>query len=204
MCYLSTFKPEEDVLVMKTDIFEDNMFVDADTLSDVDAEETKNLSSLVQQLNRVTSKIEKCEENLKTLKKEKQRLSMETIPELMDEMGIERLDVEGATVSLKPFVSASIPTNRRQEAYTWLRENGLDDIIKNDVVLSFNRGEDNVAGSLMGELEERGFHPESKTHIHSMTLKAFVKERVEKGLPIDLDMFGAFVARTADIKRRKS
>tara|TARA_R100000458_G_scaffold51144_3_gene51751 strand:- start:836 stop:1441 length:606 start_codon:yes stop_codon:yes gene_type:complete len=201
---LSTFKPEEDVLVMKTDIFEDNMFVDADTLSDVDAEETKNLSSLVQQLNRVTSKIEKCEENLKTLKKEKQRLSMETIPELMDEMGIERLDVEGATVSLKPFVSASIPTNRRQEAYTWLRENGLDDIIKNDVVLSFNRGEDNVAGSLMGELEERGFHPESKTHIHSMTLKAFVKERVEKGLPIDLDMFGAFVARTADIKRRKS
>ena len=204
MCYLSTFKPEEDVLVMKTDIFEDNMFVDADTLSDVDAEETKNLSSLVQQLNGVTSKIEKCEENLKTLKKEKQRLSMETIPELMDEMGIERLDVEGATVSLKPFVSASIPTNRRQEAYTWLRENGLDDIIKNDVVLSFNRGEDNVAGSLMGELEERGFHPESKTHIHSMTLKAFVKERVEKGLPIDLDMFGAFVARTADIKRRKS
>jgi|TARA_R100001129_G_C5272191_1_gene234474 hypothetical protein len=201
---LSTFKPEEDVLVMKTDIFEDNMFVDADTLSDVDAEETKNLSSLVQQLNGVTSKIEKCEENLKTLKKEKQRLSMETIPELMDEMGIERLDVEGATVSLKPFVSASIPTNRRQEAYTWLRENGLDDIIKNDVVLSFNRGEDNVAGSLMGELEERGFHPESKTHIHSMTLKAFVKERVEKGLPIDLDMFGAFVARTADIKRRKS
>tara|TARA_R100000781_G_C4072572_1_gene124963 strand:+ start:452 stop:1057 length:606 start_codon:yes stop_codon:yes gene_type:complete len=201
---LSTFKPEEDVLVMKTDIFEDNMFVDADTLSDVGAEETKNLSFLVQQLNEVISKIERCEETLKTLKKEKQRLSMETIPELMDEMGIERLDVEGATVSLKPFVSASIPTNRRQEAYTWLRENGLDDIIKNDVVLSFNRGEDNVAGSLMGELEERGFHPESKTHIHSMTLKAFVKERVEKGLPIDLDMFGAFVARTADIKRRKS
>jgi hypothetical protein len=45
-------------------------------------------------------------------------------------------------------------------------------------------------------------HPEKKTHIHSMTLKAFIKERVEKGLPIDLDLFGAFVARTADIKRR--
>ena len=33
-----------------------------------------------------------------------------------------------------------------------------------------------------------------------MTLKAFVKERVEKGLPIDLDMFGAYVARTADVE----
>ena len=80
----------------------------------------------------------------------------------------------------------------------------MDDIIKNDVILSFSRGEDNVAGSLMGELEQRGFHPESKTHIHSMTLKAFVKERVEKGLAIDLDLFGAFVARTADVKRRKT
>ena len=58
------------------------------------------------------------------------------------------------------------------------------------------------AGDLMVDLEHRGFHPESKTHIHSMTLKAFIRERVEKGLPIDLDLFGAFVARTADIKRK--
>jgi len=54
----------------------------------------------------------------------------------------------------------------------------------------------------MLDLEQKGFHPESKTHIHAMTLKAFVRERVEKGLPIDLDMFGAYVAKTADIKRK--
>ena len=35
-----------------------------------------------------------------------------------------------------------------------------------------------------------------------MTLKAFIKERVEKGQPIDLDLFGAFVAKTVDIKRK--
>jgi hypothetical protein len=34
-------------------------------------------------------------------------------------------------------------------------------------------------------------------------LKAFVKERVEQGKPIDLDMFGAFVARTAEVRRNK-
>ena len=34
-----------------------------------------------------------------------------------------------------------------------------------------------------------------------MTLKAFVKERVEKGLPIDIDLFGAYVGRTAEVKK---
>jgi len=29
-----------------------------------------------------------------------------------------------------------------------------------------------------------------------------VRERVEKGQPIDLDMFGAYVARTAEVKRK--
>ena len=52
---------------MKTDIFEENMFVDSDTLNNVNVEETKSLSSLVQQLNDVSSKITKCEENLKVL-----------------------------------------------------------------------------------------------------------------------------------------
>jgi len=35
-----------------------------------------------------------------------------------------------------------------------------------------------------------------------MTLKAFVKERFEAGKPIDLDMFGAFIANAAEIKRK--
>ena len=33
-------------------------------------------------------------------------------------------------------------------------------------------------------------------------LKAFVKERITDGKPIDLDMFGAFVNNTAQIKRK--
>ena len=166
---------------MKTDIFEDNMFVDSNTLNNVNVEETKNLSSLVQQLNDVSSKITKCEEHLKVLKKEKQRLSIETIPELMDEMGIERLDVDGATVTLKPFVSASIPSDRRQEAYTWLRENGLDDIIKNDVILSFSRGEDNVAGSLMGELEQTWFSSRKQNTRTLNDTQSFCKGESGKG-----------------------
>jgi len=184
-----------------TDFFEE-MLDAADALTEVDTGTTKSLSNLVRQVEELNKELDMAEQHLKRLKQEKHKLQTDAIPALMDEMGVDRLDVGDVSVTLKPFVSASIPQDRRAEAHQWLRDNGLDDIIKNDVILSFGRGEDDTAHSIMLDLEQRGFHPESKTHIHSMTLKAFVKERVEKGLPIDLDMFGAYVASTADIKRK--
>ena len=184
---------------MAEEIFEE-MF-DETTLDKVQEGDMKNLSSLVKDLNQITLNINEKEEELKALKLQKHKMSTEQIPAMMDEMGVQRLDVENLSVTLRPLINASIPQTRREEAFQWLRDNGLDDIIKNDVIMSFGKGEDNMAGDIMYELEKRGMHPEKKTHIHSMTLKAFIRERVEKGLPIDLDMFGAFVARTADIKR---
>ena len=198
-------KPEEDVLAMKQSetIFEEEMFADAATLDNVGADGGKQLSGLVRQLNNVNQQIEDAEIHLKALKQEKQRMAFEQIPMLMDEMGIERLDVDGVTVKLKAFVSASIPADRKQEAFNWLREHGHDDIIKNDIIVSFGRGQDNQAGDVMYDLEQKGFHPEQKEHVHSMTLKAFVKESVQEGRPIDLDLFGAFVARIAEVRRNK-
>ena len=185
----------------KETIFDEEMFADADTLNDVDADGGKKLSGLVRRYNEKQQQIEETENYLKGLKEEKQRIAFEQIPMLMDEMGIERIDVDGAIVKLKSFVSASIPADRKQEAFNWLREHGHEGIIKNEIVVSFGKGEDNVAGDGMYQLEEKGFHPEQKTHIHSMTLKGFIREQVEKGNNIDLDLFGAFVGRTAEVKR---
>ena len=185
----------------KETIFDEEMFADADTLNDVDADGGKKLSGLVRRYNEKQQQIEETENYLKGLKEEKQRIAFEQIPMLMDEMGIERIDVDGAIVKLKSFVSASIPADRKQEAFNWLREHGHEGIIENEIVVSFGKGEDNVAGDVMYQLEEKGFHPEQKTHIHSMTLKGFIREQVEKGNNIDLDLFGAFVGRTAEVKR---
>lgn len=192
-------KPEEDILV--TDIYDD-IFSEADALSNVGTKETKNLSDLVRKLRAVDSDIEKAEQALKGLKQERQKLTTELIPGVMDEMGVDRLDVDGVTVTRKLIVSASISDEKREQAFGWLRENGLDDIIKNDVVVSFGRGEDNAAKNAVGILREQGFDPDVKTHIHPMTLKAFVKERVEDGKPIDLDLFGAYVVNAAEIRRK--
>lgn len=196
---LFNHKPEEDILV--TDIFDD-IFSEAEALSSVTTSETKNLSDMVRTLRNVDRNIERIEDDLKKLKQERQKLTTELIPGMMDEMGVQRLDVDGVTVTRKLIVSASISEENREKAFGWLRDNSLDDIIKNDVVVSFGRGEDNAAKNAVGILREQGFDPEVKTHIHPMTLKAFVKERVEDGKPIDLDLFGAYVVNAAEIKRK--
>ena len=183
------------------DIFDD-MFDEGAALANVSTGTGRQLSDLVRKLRNVENQIEDAEQHLKALKAEKHTLSVENIPALMDEMGVDRLDVDGVTVTRKMMVHASIPVDRREEAFAWLRSEGLDDIIKNDVTLSFGKGEDNVAGDVVGLLRDRGFDPDTKTHIHPSTLKAFVKERVTDGKPIDLDMFGAFIANAAEIKRK--
>ena len=190
--------PEEETLM---DIFED-LIDEGDKFARVDTGTGKQLSDLVRKLRSVEQEIEDAELNLKALKAEKHRLSVENIPGLMDEMGVARLDVDGVSVSRKMIVHASIPQDRKEEAFAWLRENGLDDIIKNDVTCSFGKGEDNVAGDVVGILQEKGFDPKTKTHVHPSTLKAFVKERIVDGKPIDLDMFGAFIANAAEIRRK--
>ena len=184
-----------------SDIFED-IFDEADAVSRIDTGTGKQLSQLVRNLRTVEQDIEDAETHLKTLKQEKHKLSVENIPALMDEMGVERLDVDGMTVERRMIVAASIPVANKDQAFEWLRSNGLDDIIKNDVTCSFGKGEDNVAGDVIGILRDKGFDPKTKTHVHPSTLKAFVRERIVDGKPIDLDLFGAFISNTAVIKRK--
>ena len=156
------------------EIFED-YFDEGDALSQVDTGTGKQLSDLVRKLRDIENQIEDAEQHLKAVKLEKHKLSTENIPALMDEMGMDRVDVDGLTVSRKMIVHASIPSERKEEAFAWLRENGL---------------------------HEKGFDPRTKTHVHPSTLKAFVKERVTDGRPIDLDMFGAYINNAAEIRRK--
>ena len=79
------------------DIFEDR-FDESAALSSVDTGTGKQLSQLVRNLRNIEQQIEDAESHMKALKQEKHKLSVENIPALMDEMGLERIDVDGLTV----------------------------------------------------------------------------------------------------------
>ena len=146
--------------------------------------------------------------NLENLLKEKKRellkLTDEDLPSMLQEIGLSEFKLEdGSQVTIKPTYGASIKVEERPQAYEWLRENGYDDIIKNTVTCAFGRGEDDNASAFTALAEKEGFIPSQKEEIHSSTLRAFIKERVENGDEFPSELFGAYVGQRAVIKRSK-
>jgi len=168
---------------------------------------TGNLQTLadqVEKLNSLQQRIELQEDNLKNTKKEFDHLSGEVIPTMMAEMGLSHLKLmDGSSVDVKPNYSASISIANREKAFTWLRENGLGDIIKNEISVSFGRNEDNKAADYAVLAEERGFQPTQKLKVEPMTLKALVRERLEAGKSMPTEIFNVFVGNKTTIKRNK-
>ena len=55
---------------------------------------------------------------------------------------------DGSNVEIKPFYTGTISKEKQEEAFEWLRDNGYEDLIKNQVIVKFGRAEDEKAKSL--------------------------------------------------------
>ena len=175
--------------------------VEADKFDNVDTKGGSRLSHLIRESIKADEDIATAEQYLKDLKYKKRKINEEDIPALMQEMGVESIEVDGNKIKLRQFVHARIMDDKRDEAFAWLRSIGEGDIIKNDVTVSFNTGQDNVAGAVIDDLRTQGLDPVQKTHVHPQTLKAWVKSRIESGQDIDFETFGVFVGTEAKISR---
>ena len=168
---------------------------------------TDNLQSLADQVERLESMQQQFaiqEEALKEKKKQIEHISGEVIPTMMSEMGLSHLKLmDGSSVDVKPNYSASITIANRDAAFNWLRENGLGDIIKNEISVSFGRNEDNKAADYAALAQERGFQPTQKLKVEPMTLKALVRERLEAGKTMPSELFNVFVGNKTTIKRKQ-
>jgi hypothetical protein len=170
-------------------------------------DKTENIRSLadqVEKLNELQKRIELQEDNLKNSKKQFDYLSAEVIPTMMAEMGLSHLKLmDGSSVDVKPNYSANITIANRDAAFQWLRDNNLGDIIKNEISVSFGRNEDNKAADYASLASERGYQPTQKLKVEPMTLKALVRERIENGKDMPVELFNIFVGNKTTIKRKQ-
>ena len=168
------------------------------------SENIKSLSNEVQKMESLVQEISDIEDKLKQKKKDLDVVSGEVIPTMMSEMGLSQLKLmDGSQIDVKPFYNATITQANKEAAFNWLRQNGLGDIIKNEVVVSFGRGEDNKAADYAELAKGQGFQPTQKMKVEPMTLKALVRERIEAGKEMPTEIFGVFSENKTTIKRNK-
>ena len=170
-------------------------------------QKTGNIQSLadqVEKLEALKARLQLQEENIKNTKKELEHVSGELIPTMMSEMGLSHLKLmDGSSVDVKPNYSATITIANREAAFNWLRDNGLGDIIKNDITVSFGKNEENKAADYAALAQERGYQPTQKLKVEPMTLKALVRERIEAGKDMPTELFNIFVGNKTTIKRKQ-
>jgi len=196
---------QEKVLIMNDLLAEmaSDSGVVADKINHLKKGELDGVARLANEAAALEEKIFDTEQALKVHKKALYEITDQRLPEALEEMGLQKFTLtDGSEISISPIYAASIPKDRKEEAFKWLRDHDFGDLVKNNVTVTFGRGEDDTAKEFVSLCGSKGFVPSQLEKVEPMTLKAWLRERVETGDAVPLDLFGAFISTRATIKRR--
>ena len=182
---------------------QDEMLKDSTDL--LDNVEITTIAAECIKLKQKEDEIAALEDQLKSKKAEADDIGSRVIPELLAEQGLTELKLQdGSKVSVKKEFRATLPKDdvRREAAYQWLRDQGLGDIIKNNVFVTFGKGEDDKAKQLLDLAAENGFEPQQKSDVAWNTLTALYQERIQAGLDMPSDCFSLWIKDKTKINRK--
>lgn len=158
--------------------------------------------------NMVTAQqdVDAAEEELKKRKELLRRISEETIPYKMEELGLEKLVLAtGEVLSVKPEVYCTIPKegDERRRALQYLIDRNAGDLIKTLVTVEFGKGELKKALRLKRAIEKVGYECSIDQGVHPQTLKAYVREVLEAATPdFNLAIFNGKAVMVAKLKHK--
>ena len=160
-----------------SELFE-KMEADAKAFSEVSEDQGSALANLVKAAQDADANIKYYKEQQNIAQKDYDQIIRELIPAAMDSMGLESVSVDGNSITLQPFVYARITEENKDACFAYLRNRGLDDIIKNEV--------------------------DNKKTVHPSTLKAVIKDEMSQGKMSDKDLetFNVFSGTEAKIRRK--
>ncbi len=168
----------------------------------------QRLNTLVHEQLLAEEEVAKAENALATAKKKLARLSEYVIPDVMEEMGINEYKTnEGLTIKLKQAIRASISEVNRSDAFGWMTDHDHEAMIKTSIVIEKPALLDDFENA--DELKEAlqlvmdNLPSTENKSIHSSTLSAFIRDKLEDGEEIPLDTFSVFRQVTSVIKTSK-
>jgi hypothetical protein len=162
------------------------------------------VSRLAEELIDKEEEVKEAEARLKILKEQARDIAERQLPDAMAEVGMAKFVLtDGSEVTVKPYYSAKIGEDKRDECFNWLQDHGHEALIKDEVSVTFNKGEHERAEEFKSQLEQQGIEYNGKMGVHPQTLTAFVREQVESGAEFPLELFNVYIGQIAKVKRSK-
>lgn len=179
---------------------EDNSAFDEAPVTSPDA--LQGLLEQAEELVELEVQIKDIEQLLKKLSGRANELKTKTIPDKMAEIGLSEFSTPaGNKLKVEDFVSGSLPKEpeKRSAAIKAVESLGGEGIIRNELLLSFDKSQHNEAMALADDLRNKGFDCEVKSGIHPQTYLAFIREALAKGDPVDPEVLGIFQGRKTKV-----
>ena len=175
-----------------------------DAPDQTDVLDPEKLSTEVEKLKSIQSEIKSLEDRAKDLKNDEKHFSCIVIPKLMEDMNLKSLKLrDGSELTIKDIYGATIKADKKAEAHQWLRDQGLGDIVKNNIIVSFGQGEDNKAVAYATLARSEGYEPIQEEKVHPQTLKVVMKEWKDNGREVPSELFWTFDGNQTSIKNKK-
>ena len=187
---------------MESDKMLEDMLADSQNLPSDQG--LSKVSRLAEELIDKEEEVKEAEARLKILKEQARDVAERQLPEAMAEVGMAKFVLtDGSEVTVKPYYSAKIGEDKRDECFNWLQDHGHEALIKDEVSVTFNKGEHERAEEFKTQLEQQGIEYNGKMGVHPQTLTAFVREQVESGAEFPLELFNVYIGQIAKVKRSK-
>lgn len=162
-----------------------------------DDQALKDIATMAAQLEEKQAEVAEAEATLKELQKEERRLAEKDLPERLLEVGMEKFTLsDGTEISVKEDMKMSLPKNpeKRAAAAQWLKDHGLDTLVKEEVK-TYDSDEAKKA------LDQLGVAYEVEENMHTGAVKSALKELQDEGVDVPLEMFGGYEYRRAKVNR---
>lgn len=162
------------------------------------------IQQLGETLSNLKQELQEQESVVSGIKKAIQQLEEVTIPQIMDERNITEVRLsDGSTIKVGDFIQARITPANEAAAFQWLRDTRNDGIIKNEVKVQLDRGQDDRAQRIMDTLDSDGIPYSYKQSVHPATLKSFITEALQNpdlAETLPKDVFSVYEARRVKFK----
>jgi len=181
-----------------------NINLRQDAPDQTDNVDVNELSEAIEQFKSVGAQILAVESKLKELKAQEKYISEFTIPEIMNKQNLKTVKLkDGSELSVGKKFFASAKADKKTEAIQWLRDNGLGDIVDNNITVTFGQGEDNKAVEYASLARERGYEPTQQEKVHHARLSAVMREWKEKGNEVPADLFNVLEGNRTSVTTKK-